>query len=52
VIPADHKHVMQAMTVTIIADTINALDLHWPSVSDEDREANAKARAELEAEPE
>jgi PPK2 family polyphosphate:nucleotide phosphotransferase len=52
VIPADHKHVMQAMVVTIIADTINALDLQWPSVSDEDREANAKARAELEAEPE
>jgi hypothetical protein len=41
---------MQAMIVTIIADTINALDLHWPTVSDDDRAANAKARAELEAE--
>jgi PPK2 family polyphosphate:nucleotide phosphotransferase len=50
VIPADHKHVMQAMVVTIIADTINALDLNWPTVSDDDRAANAKARAELEAE--
>jgi PPK2 family polyphosphate:nucleotide phosphotransferase len=52
VIPADHKHVMQAMTVTIIADTIEALDLQWPTVSDDDREANVKARAELEAEQE
>ena len=34
-----------------IAGTIDALDLQWPSVSDADREANAKARTELEAEP-
>jgi PPK2 family polyphosphate:nucleotide phosphotransferase len=52
VIPADQKHVMQAMVATIIADTIEGLDLRWPTVSDEDRAANAKARAELEAEPE
>jgi PPK2 family polyphosphate:nucleotide phosphotransferase len=50
VIPADHKRVMQAMTAALLVDTIGALDLAWPTVSDADREANAKARAELEAE--
>ena len=51
VIPADHKRVMQAMVARILVDTINALDLQWPTVSDEEREANAKARAKLESEP-
>jgi PPK2 family polyphosphate:nucleotide phosphotransferase len=51
VIPADHKHVMQAMVARILVDTISGLDLQWPTVSDEDREANAKARAQLETEP-
>jgi PPK2 family polyphosphate:nucleotide phosphotransferase len=52
VIPADHKHVMQAMVASILVDTIDSLDLQWPTVSDADREANAKARAQLEAESE
>ena len=52
VIPADHKHVMQAMTATILVDTIGSLDLSWPTVSDADREANEAARAVLEAESE
>jgi PPK2 family polyphosphate:nucleotide phosphotransferase len=51
VIPADHKHVMQAMVATLLADTIDSLDLRWPTVSDEDRKANEKARQLLEAEP-
>jgi PPK2 family polyphosphate:nucleotide phosphotransferase len=51
VLPADNKHVMQAMTAAIVADTIQGLDLDWPAVSDEDRKANEKARRELEAEP-
>ena len=51
VIPADQKHVMQAMVVRILVETITALDLHWPEVSDEEREADARARRELEAEP-
>jgi PPK2 family polyphosphate:nucleotide phosphotransferase len=50
VIPADHKPVMQAMVATILADTIKTLGLSWPEVSDKDREANAEARRELEAE--
>ena len=52
VIPADHKHVMQAMVAAILVDTIGTFDLQWPTVSDEDRAENAKARAELESEAE
>ncbi len=51
VIPADHKHVMQAMVAAILVDTIESLDLQWPTVSDGEREANAQARRQLEAEP-
>lgn len=51
VIPADHKHVMQALVAAVVADTIESLDLRWPTVTDADREANARARAALEAEP-
>jgi PPK2 family polyphosphate:nucleotide phosphotransferase len=50
VLPADHKSVLQAMAAAIIVDTIESLDLRWPTVSDEAREANAKARLDLEAE--
>lgn len=52
VLPADHKRVMQAMAAAIVVDTIQALDLHWPTVSDAQREANENARRELEAESE
>jgi PPK2 family polyphosphate:nucleotide phosphotransferase len=51
VLPADHKPVMQAMTAAILVDTINRLDLQWPTVSDGDRAANALARQQLESEP-
>ncbi|HET6774285.1 MAG TPA: polyphosphate kinase 2 family protein [Acidimicrobiales bacterium] len=51
VIPADHKHVMQALVAAVVADTIESLDLRWPTVTDADREANARARTALEAEP-
>jgi PPK2 family polyphosphate:nucleotide phosphotransferase len=50
ILPADHKHVMQAMAAAMVVDTIGSLDLQWPTVSDEDRDANAKARLDLEAE--
>ena len=36
-IPADHKHVMQAMAASILVDTIDSLDLQWPTVSDAER---------------
>jgi PPK2 family polyphosphate:nucleotide phosphotransferase len=51
VIPADHKRVMQAMVARTLVNTIESLGLQWPTVSAEDHEANAKARAQLEAEP-
>ena len=51
VLPADHKHAMQAMAAAILVDTIEGLDLQWPTVSDADRAANEEARRELEAEP-
>jgi hypothetical protein len=51
VLPADNKHVMQALTATIIVDTIASLGLEYSTVSDKDREDNAKARQVLEAEP-
>ena len=51
VVPADNKHVTQALTVAILVDTIEALDLQYPTVSDKDRERNAEARRRLEAEP-
>jgi PPK2 family polyphosphate:nucleotide phosphotransferase len=51
VVPADDKRVMQAMTVSVMVDTINSLDLQWPVVSDAARQANAAARELLEAEP-
>jgi len=51
VLPADDKHVMQAMAATIIVDAITSLGLEYPTVSDEDREDNVRARRALEAEP-
>ena len=51
VIPADHKHVMQALVAAVVADTIEGLDLQWPTVTDAAREANARARDALESEP-
>jgi PPK2 family polyphosphate:nucleotide phosphotransferase len=51
VVPADNKHVMQALAVSVIVDSIRSLDLEWPVVSDAARRANAEARALLEAEP-
>jgi PPK2 family polyphosphate:nucleotide phosphotransferase len=51
VVPADDKHVLQALVAAILVDTIEALDLRYPTVSDKDHERNAEARRLLEAEP-
>ena len=51
VIPADHKWLTQALVARILVDTIQALDLSWPEVTDDEREANLAARKKLEAEP-
>jgi PPK2 family polyphosphate:nucleotide phosphotransferase len=50
VIPADHKWLTQAFVVRILVDTIQALDLGWPEVTEEETKANLEARKRLEAE--
>ena len=50
VIPADNKHVMQAFCAAIVVDAIGSLNLEWPTVSDNERVADEKARQELQAE--
>ena len=50
VIPADHKPVMQAMVASILVHSIEDLDLQWPKVSKEEKNASATARRELEEE--
>jgi hypothetical protein len=50
VIPADSKWLTQALVAAILVDTIEALDLKWPEVSEKDHEANLEARRKLEAE--
>jgi PPK2 family polyphosphate:nucleotide phosphotransferase len=51
VIPADHKPLAQALVAAVIVETLAALDLRWPEVSEAEHAANLEARAELEAEP-
>ena len=50
VIPADHKWLTQALVVRVLVDTIQALDLQWPQVSEAEHKANVEARRLLEAE--
>jgi len=50
VVPADHKPVTQALVAQLLVDAIDDLDLHYPTVSDEDRQRNEAARRELEGE--
>jgi PPK2 family polyphosphate:nucleotide phosphotransferase len=50
VIPADHKWLTQALVARILVDTIQALDLGWPEVTEEESKANLEARKRLEAE--
>jgi PPK2 family polyphosphate:nucleotide phosphotransferase len=50
VVPADHKFVTQALVVNVLVETIRALDLRWPEVSEAEHRANLEARKTLEAE--
>ncbi len=50
VVPADHKWLTQAFVARVIVDTIQALDLSWPEVTEQERNANAEARRLLDAE--
>src|SRR5688572_26908524 len=50
VIPADKKWFTRACVADIITSEIQKMDLKYPTVSDEERTALAKARVELESE--
>ena len=50
VIPADSKHVTQALVALALVDAIQSLDLSWPTVSEKAHAANLEARKLLEAE--
>jgi PPK2 family polyphosphate:nucleotide phosphotransferase len=52
VIPANHKWFMRAAVADIIAARINALDLGFPEVSEEQRKELAQIRQALESEAE
>ncbi len=51
VIPADHKHLTQALVAQALVEHVRSLDLRWPDVSDADHVANLAARKRLETEP-
>lgn len=48
VIPADHKWVARALVADIVTSTITSLDLKYPTVPDDRRDALAAARRKLE----
>jgi PPK2 family polyphosphate:nucleotide phosphotransferase len=50
IIPADHKWVTRALVADILTSTIRALDLQYPEVTEEQRQALAEARKKLENE--
>jgi hypothetical protein len=50
VVPADRKWLTRALVAAILVDTIQALGLRWPEVSEDERKPNAEARRQLEAE--
>ena len=50
VIPADNKWVSRAAVATILAGTIEKLDLNWPAVTDKQKQEIESARKKLEAE--
>jgi PPK2 family polyphosphate:nucleotide phosphotransferase len=50
VIPADDRTVMEAFVVSVIVDAVRAMDLQWPTLSDEERQAQIQTRGELQAE--
>ena len=50
VIPADNKWVSRAAVATILAGTIEQLDLSWPAVTDKQKQEIESARKKLEAE--
>ena len=52
VIPADHKWLSQVLIARILVDTIQALDLSWPEVTDDERKANLARERSSKPSPE
>lgn len=50
VVPADHKWASRAIVSDVLARTIESLDLHWPTLTPEQTQSLAEARAQLERE--
>jgi PPK2 family polyphosphate:nucleotide phosphotransferase len=50
VIPADHKWVTRALVAVILTETIQSLNLQWPTVGPERKKAIAAAKKQLESE--
>jgi hypothetical protein len=50
IIPADHKWFTRVTVAQIIVDKLKSLDLHYPEVSETQREELLEARKILEAE--
>ena len=50
VIPADHKWVTRAVVADIVTSALRKLDLHYPKVTEAQRQALAEARRRLEEE--
>jgi PPK2 family polyphosphate:nucleotide phosphotransferase len=50
VVPADHKWVTRAVVADIVTSTIRSLDLRYPEVTPEQRQALAEARRKLDNE--
>ena len=50
VVPADHKWFTRLVVADAIGDTLESLDLRYPTIDEKKREELAQARAELEAE--
>lgn len=50
IIPADHKWVTRAVVADIVTSALRKLDLHYPKVTEEQRQALAEARRQLEEE--
>jgi len=50
IVPADHKWVTRAVVADIVTSALRKLDLHYPKMTEEQRQALAEARRLLEAE--
>jgi PPK2 family polyphosphate:nucleotide phosphotransferase len=51
VIPADHKWFMRVAVAAVLVDTLDTIDPHYPTVSEEAKEALVASKAILEGEP-